>query len=195
MYEQTGGAQSFITAVGAAAGLSSYVDNKELVEKYVEGGMAGLKLCRAELADDNCIYVELEYELKVDIPLLGGVSIPCEDKIRQRAYLGYDKEKDTGYTGGYVYVTDTGDVYHSSRDCYHIRLTIERVSENELANEYGDLTECKLCAKYKSCSSLYVTAEGDRYHYYIGCSGLKRTVYRRKQDACTGIRACSECAK
>lgn len=202
LYEEAGGAglsdggllQDGITALAADEKLDEFTDNQDLVEQYVSGGMSGLNIVRAELADDDYIYIELEYELSVKVPLFGDMGMSCEEKIRQRAYLGYDRSSDSDSDGEYVFVTDTGGVYHTSRDCYHISLTIIAADETMMADdEYSGLTECRLCAGYKGTGRLYVTAEGDRYHYYLGCSGLKRTVYRVKKDEHPELGACSEC--
>lgn len=187
--------QNGITAVAAYTKLCDYTDNKDIVKRYVVGGMKGLRIVQAELREDDYIYLRLEYVVRVNAPFIGSYDISCMERIRQRAYLGYDSSHDEESDSTYVYVAENGGVYHSSRDCYHIKLTIRAVNSTELkGNKYKGLTTCHLCAKYKSGGQIYVTAEGDRYHYSLECSGLKRTVYRVKKDEC-GLKPCSECGK
>ena len=93
----------------------------------------------------------------------------------------------------YVYIAETGDVCHTSRSCYHIRLTIRQTNLNQIQNS---LSPCELCAEGKHAdSAVYVTETGDRYHLSIGCSGLKRTVTRVRRSDVTGLPYCSECGR
>lgn len=192
--EGGGIAETGITAAAVKLKLDEYIDDEELIKEYVVGGLSGIGVVQAELRSDNYLYLKIKYKMNIQAPVIGSVRIFCEEKIRQRAYLGYDMSVDSDSEGSYVYVAENGDVYHKSRNCYHIKLTVSQVSESELENGiYKDLTSCSLCARYKSNGNLYVTESGDRVHYSLGCSGLKRTVYRVKKDESGGLRACSNC--
>ena len=68
----------------------TYIDDDTLVNSYVKKGMSGLHVIQAELRDDH-IYLRVVYRLGVDVPVLGRLYMDCDEKIRQRAYLGYDK--------------------------------------------------------------------------------------------------------
>ena len=95
----------------------------------------------------------------------------------------------------YVYVAENGSVYHNSRSCYHIRISVRSVSGEVLDDRYSGLSACRICGRYKSNGVIYVTEQGDKYHYSLGCSGLKRTIYRKKKSECGGLPQCSECGK
>lgn len=183
-----------LSVLEAETRLRNYIDDDTLVNSYVKKGMSGLHVIQAELRDDH-IYLRVVYRLGVDVPVLGRLYIDCDEKIRQRAYLGYDKESDGDSDGTYVYVAENGRVYHSSRSCYHIKLTIKQISQAELDSHYNNLSACHLCARYGNRGNIYVTAQGDRYHYSLECSGLKRTVRRVKKEDCPGLSACSECGR
>lgn len=184
-----------ISLAAANHKLNDYIDDREAVCKYVNGGMSGIYVTQAELGDDDYVYMKLYYSIEVDVPMLGKMDIPCREKIRQRAYLGYTKENDEDSEGTYIYMAENGRVYHSSRKCYHIKLAIKQVDEETLRSSYSRLTPCRLCARYKKGGAIYVTEDGDRYHYSLGCSGLKRTIYRVKKDECGVCRPCSACGK
>lgn len=184
-----------ISVVTAGIRLGQYIDDRTLVDRYVVGGTGGLKVLQAELGSDDYIYVRVKYVLGLDIPFAGKMKVVCEEKIRQRAYLGYDKAGDGDSDGKYVYVAENGAVYHNSRNCYHIKLTIRQINEASLHDKYDGLTECHLCRRFRGKNTVYVTAQGNRYHYSLGCSGLKRTIYRVKTDGKSGLRPCSECGK
>lgn len=184
-----------ITTVASNLKIREYIDDQAQIERYVSGGISGIRITKTSLDEDNYIYMELRYSLTVNVPVFGAVCIPCRERICQRAYLGYDPEKDDDSQEAYVYVAENGYVYHTSRSCYHISLSIHQVSEDRLKTTYANLTECSICARSGNTGSIYVTEDGDRYHRSLDCSGLKRTVYRCRKDECAGYVLCSECGK
>lgn len=184
-----------LSVVTANMKLEEYIDDNGSVEKYVAGGMSGLKIVQAELKQDDHIYIKMVYDLRIEVPIIGGVGIPCEERIRQRAYLGYDRENDDDSEGTFVYVAENGQVYHSSRSCYHIRLSIRQVSPTNADRECEGLAGCSLCARYSGRGTLYVTQSGDKYHFSLECPGLKRTIYRVKKEDAGGLPPCSECGE
>jgi hypothetical protein len=90
-------------------------------------------------------------------------------------------------------MTENGTVYHNSRNCYHIKFTVEAVSENKVSEKYGSLSPCKLCGKKTKGKNVYVATKADCYHTTLACSGLKRTVYRVKKEEHSELSACSWC--
>lgn len=184
-----------LSVITAHRKLADHIDDQESVDRYVDGGMSGLMIVQAELRSDDYIYIKLMYDIVIDIPFIGNMRMPCEERIRQRAYLGYDPEKDTDSDGTYVYVAENGTVYHSSRSCYHIKLTIRQISPASAEKECKGLSQCKWCRRYKGRGTLYVTKSGDSYHYSLECPGLKRTIYRVKKDECGGLSPCSNCGR
>lgn len=98
-----------------------------------------------------------------------------------------------------VYVAETGQVFHITRDCTHLRLSVRQIGAGELKNarnQYGKkYTFCEKCARGGRVEIIYITDEGDRYHYKRGCPGLKRTVRSMpKEDARKRYRPCSRCS-
>ena len=182
--------------VTAKLKLEGYIDDEEIVDKYVSGGMDGLIFKEAYFnSDDGYIYLNLQYDLKVNIPIIGNITWQETEQVQQKAYVGL-VSGDTNIDDEdiYVYITETGEVYHRSRQCYHISLTIIKVSENSLNTTYSGYEACELCAQGRDSSgNIYITETGNKYHYSIGCSGLKRTVMRVKLSDVTGMPACSEC--
>lgn len=195
-----------ISTATAKCKLMEYIDDTELVDRFVSGSMSGIAVTQADRDEDNYIYVKICYKLKVDIPLFGTYKMLCTEKIRQRAYLGCisDEDSESG-DGKYVYVAENAQVYHTSRECYHISLSVRKGSveqavsksegKDQAAQKDGNKrTDCELCSRYKKNGSLYVTDDGSRYHYTLDCAGIKRTIYRVKKSDCSGLRPCSECA-
>lgn len=103
-------------------------------------------------------------------------------------------EKTKNEDDAYVYVTETGDVYHSSRTCYHIKLAITQIDKGLLKKSYENLLPCELCASGKYTDGcIYITETGNKYHYSVACSGLKRTVMRVRRKDVGNLSPCSNC--
>lgn len=176
--------------------MSEYIDDKDFVEKYVVGGTSGIMVTRAEITpSDKHIYLDIMYQFEVDVPFFGEFKATVREQIRQKAYLGECIIPETS-NDEYVYIAENQSVYHTTRNCYHIKLTVRMVDAVSIFAQYDNLSPCEFCVKNGvSKSILYVTEEGDRYHYSRLCRGLKRTVYRVKKNDCQNLAACSNCGR
>lgn len=98
-----------------------------------------------------------------------------------------------------VFVTKSGEVYHTSNICSHIKLSVREVdyaSVNSLRNKGGaKYYPCEYCAKGDLTGIVYITDEGNRIHKDKNCSGIKRSVNTMKKvDAeAAGYRPCTRC--
>ena len=116
-----------------------------------------------------------------------------------RAWTGYDLagNVDTNSSEINVYVTPEGSVYHMSRYCTHLQLTIlscpfSQVQEKR--NEDGSRYKaCMRCGSNYSGRTVFITSDGDRYHGSIKCSGLKRTIDVIPISRVGERRRCSRC--
>lgn len=97
-----------------------------------------------------------------------------------------------------VYVAENGQVYHLDQNCTHLRLSIKKIGAGELhaaRNNYGKrYSACEKCVKGGNFKIIYITDEGDKYHYNRDCPGLKRTVSPMlKSEAEKRYRPCGRC--
>lgn len=130
---------------------------------------------------------------------LAGINVSCIGSVR--AWTGRDDDSagaNSASSSEYVYVTETGTVYHTSSSCTHIDLSITSVSMQAaegMRNESGGKYHaCEKCVKDSSMSgNVYITKYGDRYHNSLSCSGLKRTVKMVNIDSVSDLRECSKC--
>lgn len=106
-----------------------------------------------------------------------------------------------GFTGlqtdeTYVYITPEGRVYHLYSDCTHLSLSIQSVSIGKALsskNEYGEsYRKCELCGD-QAGGLVYITSEGNCYHFQRSCSGLKRTVRQVPLSTVEGRSCCIRC--
>ncbi|MBR4515066.1 MAG: pilus assembly protein [Lachnospiraceae bacterium] len=172
---------------------SSYVDDEDLVERYISGGKSGVNFL-GTYTDDGYLYMRVSYTVVVNTPLMPKLERFRTYVIKQRIYDGAGKKE--GEEAGeaeesYVYITDNKEVYHESRSCTHLSLSIHGASLSE-AKDAG-YKPCEFCGA-KASEYVYITDEGDKYHCGMNCSGLKRTVYRIKKSEAGGIPPCSRCS-
>lgn len=116
-----------------------------------------------------------------------------------RAWTGYEVAPEGDRQNGeeYVYVAENAEVYHLSRECTHIRLSISECEAPDLEilrNESGSkYTPCELCITFPD-GRFYIARAGDRYHQDLNCSGLKRTItVMLRSEAEQKYRICSRC--
>lgn len=163
----------------------------------LQGGVDGLKFYNTTVKDG---YVDLIVFYEVSLPYSFGVdsSFPVVQRCRMKAWTGIAQGEQE--ISELVYITKSGTVYHKTPECSHIKLQIRSVGQSELSgtrnNNGGKYYPCEKCASDgRSKSYVYITNEGDRYHYSLSCSGLKRSV-----TACTkeeaekaGMHTCKRC--
>lgn len=152
------------------------------------------------IGTDSSEIVELvnsyEYDPLLSIPGVGSIN------VTQRNLL----HSWTGYINGYipqtedieyVYVTEGSEVYHRSRECTHIRLSITAACADEIGrlrnDSGGRYHSCELCHSSLSDDHLYITRDGDRFHNTLSCSGLKRSVRTVPLSEVGDLRPCKRC--
>ena len=181
--------------------LKSKLDNSRIV-----GGAGGVNtLLSTYDADTGEIDIVLNY--KYSLPFLPDkiAKIALSQRSVSRAWIGRELDED-GADGGTnsdsdstkVYVTETGSVYHTSKECSYLDLSIRNVDGSEvdsLRNKSGGKYYCcPLCVKNQEASgTVYITDYGENWHTSLGCSGLKRTINEVDLSDVEGMKPCSKC--
>ncbi len=118
-----------------------------------------------------------------------------------RAWVGFTGETFQNNAGEVlVYVTPGGTVYHRTRDCTYLSLSVRQTSYNNVRNERNQsgsrYTACEYCiTRGWSKGTVYITDYGTSYHSSTGCQGLRRTVMVIPLSE-TGERpCCSRCSR
>ena len=112
-----------------------------------------------------------------------------------------NKEGEDAEDNRIVFVTKTGQVYHTSNICSHIKISVREVdfsSVNHLRNKGGaKYYPCEYCARGKLGGIVYITSEGNRVHKNKTCPGIKRTVttMKKTEAEARGLRPCERCGK
>lgn len=193
-FDQTEGLGTQLLGIGAAnVKLRYYLEDTTRISQYVVGGTNGLLITGPEILDEEgFICIQIHYRVRIPIPLLSKLSMPVCVQVRQKAYVGYREGQTNLEEERYVYVAEYSTVYHSTRNCSHLRLTIRPVTKAVLNVSYGNLLPCAYCGD-EPAETYYITDTGDCYHTSTHCTGLKRTVRRVKISEVSGYAPCSRC--
>lgn len=151
--------------------------------------------------DENYIDLVVTYNVKFSIPFISLPEIPIVQRCRIHAWTGNERKMGNESEDVIVFITSTGQVYHRSRDCTYIKLSIKSVEYNKVSDKRNNggakYYKCERCFKNNTTSTLvYITDNGTRYHDSLNCSELKRTVQEVKlNEVKDSMRECSKCGK
>ena len=173
--------------------ISKLKDNEQ-VENYVQGGAAGISLLKSDFSGEN-VELRAEYAVKLPFNFFKISEYSVSQTSLSRKWIGQTSGSETG---SYVYITDFGSVYHKSKSCSYLDLSINSVNISDtvlLRNKSGaKYSACSKCvAKNMADSKVYITDYGTLYHSDISCSALKRTIHIVKLSEVDGMSACSKC--
>ena len=169
--------------------------------QYVKRGMKGISLNQSDLSGN---YVELKavYRMKLPIGLLGNIQYQIIQESKCRKWTGYQQGQDMQEDDTWLYYTEHGTVYHASRNCTHLDLSIRGVtyeqagnSRNQSGGKYHKCEKCGISGSLVKSQMVYITDYGDRYHSSLTCSGLKRSIYMIQRSKATDKRMCSKCGR
>lgn len=156
----------------------------------IRNGFAGIHTYLSSyMEEDDEVDIILNYNLKLPLVFFNINDFQIVQRVKLKIWNGYRppakfstasddlEEQDEEI----VFITPSGNVYHISRGCSHISLSIRSVpyeQVKDLRNKSGGrYTSCSICwSNSKNESLVYITTSGDRYHKEKNCSGLKRTV-------------------
>ena len=165
----------------------------------IQGGINGFILIGSGFQDDT---VTLKASFLYTGP--GGLFriFPVRIQLlgQARAWTGYNGSLlSSPSSEDMVYIAEWESVYHTSRDCTHLALSIIRVSKSGIenqTNQYGEhYYPCEKCMKNGTLESfVYITRTGSCCHSTRNCPGLTRTVTAVRKSDIEGLRACSRCA-
>ncbi len=161
-----------------------YADENRMA--MVDGGVSGV-LITCKRSDDDIIYLNASYKVHILLPLIGNYSFTLTDTSAVRPFDGFNPDDDSS-NDEYVYVAETGGVYHTNMNCTYITVRIVDKNDVSLAGK----SYCRHCINHHA-SGRYVTVSGSRIHKDINCSSLKRTVHMVRKSELDGLPLCSKC--
>lgn len=195
LYENT-----LLTEVYVRERIVEIAGRDRLEDSVIIGGVNGITLWRSEVSKENDIIdLVMTYRVKPWFAFEEVGDMVLLNRCYIKAYTGYEKEDLSDGEQKY-YVADTGEVYHLNRACTHLLLSISAIQVTEVENArnmYGSrYTSCEICFdEYQGDKTLYITNQGDRYHAYVACPGLKRTIYTISASQIGNRTLCLRCMK
>lgn len=172
------------------------LSNDENIDKYVTGGSLGISLLDSSFTEDY-ILISADYQMKFPVGLLGKRAFLLHQQAGYRKWTGWHAEDTEDEADLWVYIAESGSVYHKTSDCTYLDLSIRSVMASEiqnLRNESGQkYRECEICADNNTAIHYYITNYGNCYHKDLNCSGIKRTVIQIRMSEAEGRRACTKC--
>ena len=176
--------------------------NDGLISKApVKGGSAGIDFSGSRLDNREVIEINASYEAQLPYDFFHLFEHCFAARCVMHTYIGYEKglverTAERKEEEEYVYVTETGTVYHTDRECSYLRLSVRETdigSLKNLRNSSGHkYYACEICG-HSAGNRVYITYDGTCYHSSLKCSGLKRTVFSIPLSEANGRRACSRC--
>ena len=174
---------------------AEYLENAPLIQ-----GAGTIRYYRSSIMEkDDRIDLVALYTVEPFFNLAFLPQLQIYSRYYGRAWTGYEvgNNGDDHTSEINVYVTPGGRVYHMSRYCTHLQLTILSCSMETVAekrNENGSrYRPCAFCGGGLQNGKIYITPDGDCYHKSINCSGLKRTIDVIPLSQVGGRGRCSRC--
>ena len=154
--------------------------------------------------EDGSIQVEVNYQFVCEAVFFAKMKLPVKQTFRFYPYMGeYDASlfcvEEAEKPKDMVYMTEYGTVYHTSRACVYLTVTVRKAEFNQIERERNsagqNYEECSKCKKADRTNWVYISSGGDKYHWNLNCSSMKRTVLEKSREEVAGIPACHKCGK
>ena len=185
-----------ILALSAETYMLYALKDNSLVNSYLKQEMWGIQLWESSF-DGEDIVLRADYVVKLPFSFgrLGEIPLSSQNRFRK-----WSKSESGEDQGDYVYVTETGEVYHEDINCRSIRLSVKSCATETVSSlrgkdgqRYYECNECQWISEKKE--RVYYTDYGTLYHKDIGCSAIKRMVEKIKLEEIEGKRPCKFCCE
>ena len=177
--------------------VKDYLGEEYLENSPLKKGADSLQFPESDMNEvEDCFEIVMTYQVAPMSGLSGFWPFRMANKYYGHFWNGYAVGVEAD-SEEYVYVAENGEVYHADRECTHLLLSVKQVSlweARDTANQEGEqYRACEVCCEGLSFGQVYITEQGDCYHYRKSCLGLKRTVYKITKTQAEEYRACSRC--
>lgn len=183
--------------------------DKDIIDNScIVGGLEGIRFDGSGVMQGNDrIDIIIRYRIRIPISFFGLKHFDMIQRVNLRGWTGHQlpalykvTEEEDSQEVTTVYITETGTVYHLSKTCSHIKLSIETINEKptwQRNKNGGKYYACEFCCNKDDIgtSCYYITSYGDRYHRKKDCSGIKRTVKEVSLADVGSKTRCKRCGK
>ncbi|MGN0382887.1 MAG: hypothetical protein ACI4DS_01350 [Eubacterium sp.] len=191
---------SIVTAAKVHKYIVDDFGRENINKSYIVNGEYGLNLQGTTYdIEDSLLKIKVLYKIKIPYISQSILTIVCHQGYESRCWLGRSLCDEGTHT--IVYITTTGSVYHASKECTYLKLSIKETTFGQVLQKRntngGKYYACELCTdaapELTSNTLLYITDNGDRYHMNINCSGLKRGIISIDISDVGTRKPCSRC--
>lgn len=170
---------------------------QEIADEYILGGKLGISILGSEF-DGQDVCVKADYLIRLPIQIFWTRNFAMEQHADCRKWSGWNPGGEADIEGQWVYITETGSVYHSTSACSHLELSVRGVLREQIAElrseDGAKYYKCRECGNQENSGGIvYITNQGNRYHNDLNCSGIKRTIYMIRLSDVGERRRCSRC--
>ena len=171
----------------------------------IKGGTGGFYTFHSSFDEEEDL-LDIVVHYNYHIPFLPGNLgvVQLSQRCRSHVWTGRELSRQEGGKNAdenktqTVYVTEYGSVYHTSKDCSYLDLSIHTIGIDEVdgaRNANGGKYYPCSCAKHASSGTVYITDYGTNYHSDLNCSGLKRTIREVDLSEVGDMHVCPKCGK
>lgn len=183
-----------------------YLDTDQINRSCIIDGFDGLSFTGSSvLCGEDYIDIVVSYEVSIPVKIIILGDMQMVQRVRLQNWTGYEvaptyqTQENEDKDGTYVYVTDTGSVYHKDENCSHIKLSVSAVQgvPTSIRNEYGErYNPCEACCtgEEEELATYYVTLDGTKYHSRRDCSKIKRSVKKINLSEVGNRAPCMRCS-
>lgn len=175
---------------------------EKVSKSKIVGSVAGFRTDKSSYNEkDGILDIVVNYTYK--IPFLPSSIANLNFVQRSKTHVWTGREIKLGIDGSEskkktVYITPTGTVYHTSKTCPYLDLSIHMVLYSQISSlrnkGAAKYYRCPECAKKTTPSTVYITDYGTRWHTNLNCSGLKRTIIEKDISEIGDMHECTKCA-
>ncbi len=180
----------------AKAFLMHALEGSDVVDRYVEQGSIGVVLLGSSFEEEE-IVLRAHYRVKFPIMLFDINGIQLWNRNSFRKWVGNQPQNEE-VDDTWVYIAETGEVYHSTDLCRAIKITLRTAYKGEMKDIRGvngqKYSACSKCAEENTLIGMvFYTDYGVLYHGKMDCSYIKRTVEKTRLSEISNRRPCSYC--
>lgn len=193
--------QNVLEAGYIKAAVIKEVGKEYLDNSYIVGGSQGLRLNLTNNVRAGTFDAAVQYKVRVPFDLLGIGNITLVSRARCHIWNG-DKDGVPENAEDMVYVTASGEVYHTYRDCTYLASDVGNTTYGQISGLRNDsgakYYACAVCKKetVNDESPVFYTKYGTRYHMDRMCRNLHSDIFSLpRSEAEDKYRLCSKCGK
>lgn len=161
--------------------------------------LSEIKMMESDFFEQENVDLAVSYTAKIPMLSSNVYKMSFINRCYFRNFIGESIDVKSKSFLTKVYITKSGTVYHTNKDCTHINLSVVFVEFSQLPllrnKGGGKYKKCERCVKYKIKGNEHViiTTSGDRYHTEDRCSGIIRDVISIDINQVGDRKLCKRC--